>query len=257
MLGAGVLGVSDQYIGVVGFSSGDFGIGTFGRVDGIGGVGLQGWAFGDGGRGVYGMAGGLNSWGGYFEGRVFADGPVGIGTTTPTANLEVIGTTKTDAFVMTTGAGTGKVLTSDAFGNGTWQSSPASGTAGFYNSGPGVFPLAATQFLSTTVTVTISSGQQIYVDANQTFGSTIAGGAGSLDLYVGYRVAGSGATPTLLGGGMFNIAVPQGFRMPFGISGVITGLPAGTYEVGMAGDDDGNGNWDNGEWGYVSALVLD
>jgi hypothetical protein len=254
---AGVLGISDQYVGVVGYSAGDFGVGAFGRVDGIGGVGLQGWVFGDSGRGVYGLANGLNSWAGFFEGRVFADGPVGIGTTTPTTNLEVIGTTKTDALVMTTGAGTGKVLTSDAFGNGTWQSSPASGTAGFYNSGPGVFPQAATQFLSTTVTVTISSGQQIYVDTNQTFGSTIAGGAGSLDLYIGYRVAGSGAIPSLLGAGMFNITVPQGMRMPFGISGVISGLPAGTYEVGMAGDDDGNGNWNNGEWGYVSVLLLD
>ena len=254
---AGVLGISDQYIGVVGYSAGDFGVGVFGRTDATGGVGLQGWAFGDDSKGMYAFASGLNSWAGYFEGRVFVDGLVGIGTNAPTTALDVNGTTKTDAFAMPTGAGTGKVLTSDAFGNGTWQDNPGAGTAGFYSAGPGVFPLAATQFLSTTVTVTISAGQQIYVDANQTFGSVAVGGAGSLDLYVGYRVAGSGATPTLLGAGMFNIAVPQGVRMPFGISGVISNLPAGTYEVGMAGDDDGNGNWDNGEWGYVSALVLD
>jgi hypothetical protein len=255
--GAGVLGISDQYVGVVGFSSGDFGIGTFGRSDGADGTGVTGWATGNNGKGVSGMAGGPNSWAGYFDGRLFAGGPVGIGTFTPTTDLEVIGTTKTDALVVTTGAGTGKVLTSDASGNGTWQSVPDTGTFGIYRAGGGFNPQATTGFLSTTVTVTISSGQQIYVNVNQTFGSVSVGGAGSLDLFVGYRVAGSGVTPTLLGAGMFNIAVPQGVRMPFGISGVISGLPAGSYEVGMAGDDDGDGNWNNSEWGYVSALVLD
>jgi hypothetical protein len=257
VIGAGVLGISDQYVGVVGYSAGDGGIGIFGRTDGTGGVALQGRAFGNNGRGVYGVANGLNSWAGYFDGRLFTYGPVGIGTLTPTADLEVIGTTKTDALVVTTGAGTGKVLTSDASGNGTWQSVPDTGTFGIYRAGGGFNPQATTGFLSTTVTVTISSGQQIYVDVNQTFGSVSVGGAGSLDLFVGYRVAGSGVTPTLLGAGMFNISVPQGVRMPFGISGVISGLPAGSYEVGMAGDDDGNGNWNNSEWGYVSALVLD
>lgn len=50
-----------------------------------------------------------------------AGGNVGIGTDNPSAKLEVIGSIKTDNFRMTTGAGTGKVLTSDANGNGSWQ----------------------------------------------------------------------------------------------------------------------------------------
>jgi len=69
-------------------------------------------------------------------------------------------------------------------------------------------------------------------------------------------VAGSGATPSLLGGGIWNNQVPQNTRITMGISGVITGLAAGTYEVGMAGDDDGNGNWNNNEYAYVSVIVL-
>ncbi|MEO8235559.1 MAG: hypothetical protein ABI549_09120 [Flavobacterium sp.] len=47
-------------------------------------------------------------------------GNVGIGLSIPTAKLDVIGKTKTINLQVTTGAGTGKVLTSDASGNATW-----------------------------------------------------------------------------------------------------------------------------------------
>jgi hypothetical protein len=40
------------------------------------------------------------------------------------------------------------------------------------------------------------------------------------------------------------------------ISGIITGLPAGTYIVGMAGRAAAPANWNNNEWGYVTALVF-
>ncbi|MGC4130468.1 MAG: hypothetical protein QM564_13170 [Bergeyella sp.] len=48
-------------------------------------------------------------------------GNLGIGTTTPTEKLDVNGKTRTTNFQMTNGAGEGKVLTSDAGGNATWQ----------------------------------------------------------------------------------------------------------------------------------------
>ena len=48
-------------------------------------------------------------------------GNFGIGTTTPTEKLEVAGKTKTTNLQVTTGAGAGKVLTSDATGNATWE----------------------------------------------------------------------------------------------------------------------------------------
>lgn len=50
-----------------------------------------------------------------------ANNRVGIGTTTPNAKLEVIGSTKTDALQVVDGASAGKVLTSDASGNAAWQ----------------------------------------------------------------------------------------------------------------------------------------
>ena len=66
--------------------------------------------------------------------RITNSGNVGIGTATPSTTLEVSGTTRlggattvagaatfTSTVAITTGAGAGKVLTSDASGNATWQ----------------------------------------------------------------------------------------------------------------------------------------
>lgn len=60
----------------------------------------------------------------------FIDGPVGVGTSTPdsTAKLDVSGKLKTGTFQITSGATAGKVLTSDANGNATWQA-PVSGSS--------------------------------------------------------------------------------------------------------------------------------
>lgn len=55
--------------------------------------------------------------------RITWQGRVGIGTTTPAETLDVEGTVRMTGFAMPTGAGDGLVLTSDASGNGTWQTS--------------------------------------------------------------------------------------------------------------------------------------
>jgi hypothetical protein len=49
---------------------------------------------------------------------------VGIGTGTPGAKVDVVGTVRMEGFALPTGADSGSVLTSDADGVGTWQASP-------------------------------------------------------------------------------------------------------------------------------------
>lgn len=55
---------------------------------------------------------------------------VGIGTIDPTTNLDVVGTTKMTGFQMPTGASSGRVLTSDGSGVGTWLDPPGGGIGG-------------------------------------------------------------------------------------------------------------------------------
>ena len=62
--------------------------------------------------------------------RIKGNGNVGIGTTNPTEKLEVNGKIKAGNLQLTNGAGTGKVLTSDASGNASWQS-PSANIVGF------------------------------------------------------------------------------------------------------------------------------
>lgn len=73
--------------------------------------------------------------------RIKGNGNVGIGTNSPTQKLDVNGVVKSSGLQITTGAGAGKVLVSDASGNATWQTASASSqwstiTGGIqYNSG--------------------------------------------------------------------------------------------------------------------------
>lgn len=61
-----------------------------------------------------------------------SSGNVGIGLSIPTAKLDVVGKTKTINLQVTSGAGAGKVLTSDATGNATWTT-PVQTATNSYN----------------------------------------------------------------------------------------------------------------------------
>jgi hypothetical protein len=181
---------------------------------------------------------------------ILANGNVGIGTTAPTTLLHVNGT-----FRLTDGTeGAGKVLVSDATGNGTWQSQQALGDMAFCTTPPTANVKA---FIGPTVQVVITaSTQKVVLNANVTMGSTV--GASGLNIYYGYQLT-PGGPVTSLNGGTFNLTAYANSRHTYSVNGVITGLAPGTYNVGCVGTISSAvqiPNWNNNEWGSVTAVVL-
>jgi len=65
---------------------------------------------------------------------------VGIGTTIPSAELDVLGTIETESLRVTDGASVGHVLTSDVSGNATWQPVSGGTDADWTISGNDIYP---------------------------------------------------------------------------------------------------------------------
>jgi hypothetical protein len=96
-------------------------------------------------------------------------------------------------------------------------------------------------FFGPTALVAISStSQSIYATAHRYLG-TDGSPADSLKLYMCYQRVRSGPSGPVLdevqavGLGMAGGRVPADTRVPFGLSAVITGRTAGTYNIGMCG----------------------
>ncbi len=87
--------------------------------------------------GVMGEAVSAGGYGGYFIGRGYFSGNVGVGVTNPTQKLDVAGTVKANAVQLTSGPTAGYVLTCDAAGNGSWQ--PAAGESVWEQSGSNIY----------------------------------------------------------------------------------------------------------------------
>lgn len=131
------------------------------------------------------------------------------------------------------------------------------GVVGSYMAnGLGNSPTATLDFIGPTVMITVAAGQKVIVTSNKALGSTLAGGATGLNLYMCYKSTAAGSSINSDSqNGSFGQQVPQNTRMLFGLSAVFTGLPAGTYFFGMCGASANFGNWNNNEYGYTTALV--
>ncbi|MPZ73832.1 MAG: hypothetical protein GEU74_11475 [Nitriliruptorales bacterium] len=125
-----------------------------------------------------------------------------------------------------------------------------------FTSGFGANPTSALQFLAPPALVTVGAGQAVQVTSNKAFGSTVAGGASSLNLFICSRPEGSIATPNAAGSGILGNRVAQSTRVTMGLSAVIAGLSPGSYRVGLCGSSSNAANWNSNEFGYTSALVV-
>lgn len=114
---------------------------------------------------------------------------------------------------------------------------------------------AALSSIGPAATVTIAAGQQIHVTAQAALGSNLAGGGSGLSLGICQRQG--GGPLGVLGSLMLGLSVPQNQRHTYGATAVATGLPAGTYQVGLCGSAPTSAaSWNSNEWAYVTAIVL-
>ncbi|WP_300567002.1 hypothetical protein [Flavobacterium sp.] len=97
-------------------------------------------------------------------------GKIGIGVPVPTEKLEVAGKTKTTDLQVTNGAGIGKVLTSDAVGNASWQNAGSGAAdADFYEVGTTTPPDAITDAMFHSGNVGIGNNNPTYkLDVDET-----------------------------------------------------------------------------------------
>jgi hypothetical protein len=116
-------------------------------------------------------------------------------------------------------------------------------------------PTSTITFLGPSVTVTVAAGQKIYVSGTKALGSTAAGGANQLKLYICYQSTAAGSSLTPVGSGLFDLGVPQNIRLPFSLSADFLPAAPGTFLVGLCGASPNAPNWNWNEWGYVSAMV--
>jgi hypothetical protein len=136
----------------------------------------------------------------------------------------------------------------------------ASGVAdGVYASGAmTTAPNGTLTFVAPTVTVTITDGQRIFADSSRVFSAPSGGAADSLSLWICYQATGgSGLTkvgPTLMS---TPLKLPANQRAQFGLTAIVTGLPADTYTVGLCGQAiNPYATWAPGGDGATTALVF-
>lgn len=169
-------------------------------------------------------------------------GNVGIGTTSPSAKLDVAGKTRTTTFQMTTGAGANRVLQSDASGNASWVNPSSLGVTGPSGATGATGPMGLTGATGLTgaagavgaTGATGATGPVGATGANGNDGATGATGpvgATGNDGVMGYLQSGSTAGNTPYWDGTTWITTTSNIYNNGANVGIGTNLPAEKLEV--------------------------
>lgn len=106
-------------------------------------------------------------------------------------------------------------------------------------------------FVGPTVSVTVTAGQRVFMNAGKYMGSTA--GASGLGTAACYQA--SGGSVVTQGGAKLGGQVPANTRISWDIQWVYI-LSAGTYTIGMCANPGSTpANWNYNEYGYIAALV--
>jgi hypothetical protein len=170
-------------------------------------------------------------------------GTIGIGVLVPTEKLEVAGKTKTTNLQVTNGAGTNKVLLSDAIGNANWTA-PKTIPGTIYSTNHlntsvrTTMPTAASTWefvIGTPTQVTLTANQRVVISYNLTLGNTLTNTSNTeIRIGAGYRIAGSSSAINSNGNDyvIINPMFTAGVYNSFSFSSSFKPGVAGTYEIG-------------------------
>ncbi len=193
------------------------------------------------GIGVYGEVSSSSGFAGYFAGHGYFAGRLGIGTTTPAAELDVAGTVSATGLKLTTSPQAGYVLTSDASGAGTWQAPSAGGIGGSGN--PYYLPKFASASTLTSSVIYESSGGNIGIGTTvPTQKLHVLGTIRTNGLQLPVNVtAGYVLTTDATGNGTWQ-APASGFTLPYIGSASSTGPALGVTNTGTGAGIQAVGN---------------
>lgn len=109
-----------------------------------------------------------------------------------------------------------------------------------------------TFFSNGSTSITVGTGEVVHVYGLAAMGTVNAGGAPTATFSIGYRTLGSGSTPTALS--PVTATLPTLMRIPVFTQATITGLSAGTYEVGLCYSNTSS-SWNYVDWVRCLAFV--
>ena len=118
-------------------------------------------------------------------------------------------------------------------------------------------PTTALTYLSPALSVNVTSGQAVLVNAQITIGTTFVAGASGLRLWICYQPSG-GTLTTPHPIDWIDAQDVQNMLAVYPIVDTISGLSTGSYTVGLCGQQSGSvaNNWNIEDWAYTTAQVI-